>query len=923
MTSNGRLHRSGALKYHHSTCHSYSSVRSRARFLDFSTKPPPFKRYQEVPRIPLPPPDESLFEVSALEAIARVGIQDYTPFEHPLIEMPAGTVASSPEPPTQDNPATEGKTSSLAPSTFRSGMSTREISAILKFSMGILRQKNIGGETFAFRAAACTGALYHIECYAATPVLHAPTGENPLAPGLYHYDPLTHSLDVLADDDRRGHLLEASGYRPQSRIQTLLEAGCIVLCYTSVFWRNAWKYEERSFRHAFWDTGTILANAMAVAAALGIGQSLHVAFVDRQVADVVGCDLVHEAPTAILVLLPSAVRERTSACSGALGPEPGSAGAMEAQAQTKIWKEARGASRDAAQSPRGSDSGVEPQAPEVDRSARLVESFAIRQHLTESRPTERRRVAETRSTKEGLGSASGTNRSAKSAGRAEPLPSSHRHYRAIEQAVEATAISELDEVLGFLRRAESLWKSHTKASRNWSVARVANLLEGAGAVSRCLSESGNRADLRAFWRLPAPAAGSGYQESHLIGPDLGSVIANRRSTRLFADSPIELSTFSTLLAVCSLPLPADFLGRSANVIAATTAGGGGSAPSSKLLGPERQADTTAAEVRKTDFDTRSPGPDLQGTEGARQSPDLEDLSSDEESTGGTPAEQEPSKLDDTEGARRTDAFPTDEVGTFAARSLLFQAMVLPKGVVRQGAGSREAVVLEPGVYICLFERGEDPTFYDVRSTYGQGPGGEQVFGRIQPHRQSVASPNSGTANSSAASKADGAIRARSEWQLRKLAAFLALEQAAAGFAALDVFHLADMALVIDALGERGYRAAQLEGGIRGGFTYLAAHAMGLRACGLTFYDHETIRFFFPDPLPQRWKESTERSSAAMSQTPCLPSEAAAALSVERPEGDESDGSCAVGDLEWDLGVMFLTAVGKRRQKSQKVSGCGR
>src|SRR5262249_62239466 len=42
-----------------------------------------------------------------------------------------------------------------------------------------------------------------------------------------------------------------------------------VLVYTSTFWRNAWKYRARTYRHCFWDAGTILANLLAVASATG------------------------------------------------------------------------------------------------------------------------------------------------------------------------------------------------------------------------------------------------------------------------------------------------------------------------------------------------------------------------------------------------------------------------------------------------------------------------------------------------------------------------------------------------------------------------------------------------------------------------------------------------------------------------------
>jgi hypothetical protein len=47
------------------------------------------------------------------------------------------------------------------------------------------------------------------------------------------------------------------------------------------------------------------------------------------------------------------------------------------------------------------------------------------------------------------------------------------------------------------------------------------------------------------------------------------------------------------------------------------------------------------------------------------------------------------------------------------------------------------------------------------------------------------------------------------------------------------------------LGNRGYRAVQLEAGILGGKMYLAAYALGLGATGLTFYDDEAARFFSP------------------------------------------------------------------------------
>jgi len=80
---------------------------------------------------------------------------------------------------------------------------------------------------------------------------------------------------------------------------------------------------------------------------------------------------------------------------------------------------------------------------------------------------------------------------------------------------------------------------------------------------------------------------------------------------------------------------------------------------------------------------------------------------------------------------------------------------------------------------------------------------------------------------------------------RRQAAFLDLGQPLAGDAAINVYWLADLEKIKQGLGERGYRAAQLEAAIQGGKLYLAAYALGLGATGLTFFDDEVTRFFAP------------------------------------------------------------------------------
>lgn len=78
---------------------------------------------------------------------------------------------------------------------------------------------------------------------------------------------------------------------------------------------------------------------------------------------------------------------------------------------------------------------------------------------------------------------------------------------------------------------------------------------------------------------------------------------------------------------------------------------------------------------------------------------------------------------------------------------------------------------------------------------------------------------------------------------RHWSAHLCLDQDLGGDAAYTVYHGCELEPLLRTLGDRGYRAAQLEAGIAAGRLYLAAHALGLGASSLTFYDDEVSEFF--------------------------------------------------------------------------------
>jgi SagB-type dehydrogenase family enzyme len=146
------------------------------------------------------------------------------------------------------------------------------------------------GRVRHYRTAGGTGAQYHLELYfvcADLPDLDA---------GVYHYSALDHSLRLLRAGDFRAALVAASGEEPA------MAAAPVVLAVTSTFWRNAWRYRERAYRHAFWDAGTSLSHILAVAASADVPAELVFGYADPLVDAVLGVDGVRESTVALVAL---------------------------------------------------------------------------------------------------------------------------------------------------------------------------------------------------------------------------------------------------------------------------------------------------------------------------------------------------------------------------------------------------------------------------------------------------------------------------------------------------------------------------------------------------------------------------------------------------------------------------------------------
>src|SRR5258705_7132409 len=108
-------------EYHARSKHSLVSVRAGAHALDWDNQPLPFKVYPDLDGVPLP---------TDLPGSQRPALATLAP-------------AAAPAQP----------------------VDTKMLAHFLYFSAGVLRTRKYAGGLVYYRAAACTGALYHVDVY--------------------------------------------------------------------------------------------------------------------------------------------------------------------------------------------------------------------------------------------------------------------------------------------------------------------------------------------------------------------------------------------------------------------------------------------------------------------------------------------------------------------------------------------------------------------------------------------------------------------------------------------------------------------------------------------------------------------------------------------------------------------------------------
>jgi SagB-type dehydrogenase family enzyme len=202
------------IRYHVQTKHHFNRYARALGYLDWANQPDPFRRFVGAPLVPLPllKPDE--------EPVSPVYDAIYQP----------GVVSCQ-------------------------SVTVRTLSRFFEFALALSAWKKAGESEWALRSNPSSGNLHPTEGYVLMPQIEGLD----LKPGLYHYAPKEHGLELRAEF-------------PAEQVTRLLAPfppGAFLFGLTSVHWREAWKYGERAFRYCNHDVGHAIGSVRIAAATLG------------------------------------------------------------------------------------------------------------------------------------------------------------------------------------------------------------------------------------------------------------------------------------------------------------------------------------------------------------------------------------------------------------------------------------------------------------------------------------------------------------------------------------------------------------------------------------------------------------------------------------------------------------------------------
>src|ERR671916_392379 len=269
-----------ALDYHEATKHTETSLMTSRHYLDFDNKPIPFKIYLELPSISLPVnfPTPEVNALSCINGLLNQGSSD---------DMKELTTTTTTTTTTKTMDTTNTVTTTSTPN-----LTMESLAEILFFSAGITRELNYPNGKYYMRAASATGALYPIELYVICDDISPD-----LVAGVYHFSAPDFSLTRIRKGGYKRHLAAAATANNQD-----IANSTITIIFTSFAWRNAWKYQARSYRHWFWDSGVIVANLLATTHAMGLPTHVIMGFLDDYISQILCLEDQREAAIAMAAI---------------------------------------------------------------------------------------------------------------------------------------------------------------------------------------------------------------------------------------------------------------------------------------------------------------------------------------------------------------------------------------------------------------------------------------------------------------------------------------------------------------------------------------------------------------------------------------------------------------------------------------------
>lgn len=170
------------------------------------------------------------------------------------------------------------------------GLELGQLARILALSYGITQAQE--GTPFPrdLRVIPSGGALYPLELY-----LYANRVEG-LGPGLYHYNPECHNLDLLREGDARERV---AGLFVQP---SFASSAAAIMFVAAFFARSVFKYGDRGYRFILLEAGHLGQNANLVAQEMGLATANVGGYFDRDVDRYLGLDGVNRSTVYALFI---------------------------------------------------------------------------------------------------------------------------------------------------------------------------------------------------------------------------------------------------------------------------------------------------------------------------------------------------------------------------------------------------------------------------------------------------------------------------------------------------------------------------------------------------------------------------------------------------------------------------------------------